>query len=300
MNRYSFACITVAVALLYSATHLAAADDPESSAKDSATYLLPDNTLLGMAEKILYKKTPQEDMYLYLLWPNGKSPKPLPAIVYFTGGGWVNGQPTGMIADAAWFRDAGIIGIAADYRVSSRHHTTPLECVKDGKSAIRYVRAHAKELGIDPKRIIAAGGSAGGHVAAATALDGNDEPGDDLKISSKPDALVLHNPVLGVGFGESFFKEHPECSPLKNVRKGWPPTILSCSTKDDTTPYAGAEQFTQAMKKAGNVCELITVKDAGHSCDWPVTNPNFLPTLTRMADFLRKHDLMPGKERSAK
>ncbi len=248
------------------------------------------------AEKILYKKTPQEAMYLYLLRPTGKSSKPLPAIVYFTGGGWVNGQPTGMIADAAWFRDAGIIGIAADYRVGSRHHTTPLECVKDGKSAIRYVRAHAKELGIDPRRIIAAGGSAGGHVAAASALDGNDEPGEDVKISSKPNALVLHNPVLGLGFGEAFFNEHPECSPIQNVRKGWPPTILSCGTKDDTTPYAGAEQFAEAMQRAGNVCEPITVEDAGHSCDWPVTNPNFLPTLTRMADFLRKHDLMTRKQ----
>ena len=296
MNASWSVCLVFACVLLCAVLQTGATDAPQPAGKGGAIYQLPDNTILGMAEKILYKKTPQEDMYLYLLRPRGKPARPLPAIVYFTGGGWTNGQPTFMIAHAAWFRDEGIIGISADYRVESRHHTTPLECVKDAKSAIRYVRAHAKELGIDPGYIIAAGGSAGGHIAAATVLNGNDEPGEDTTISSKPNALVLHNPVLGEGFGEGFFKQHPECSPMKGVCKGWPPTVLSCGTRDDLTPYAAAVQFTQAMKDAGNECELITVQNAGHSCDWPVTNPNFLPTIKRMAEFLREHGfLFPEK-----
>jgi acetyl esterase/lipase len=264
--------------------------------KDSVTslsgikesYKLSGKNLIVLAEKILYKKTPQEDMYLYLLRPEGKSRIVLPAIVYFTGGGWVNGNVEGQIPNAAWFRDKGIIGIDADYRVKSRHGTTPLECIQDAKSAIRYVRAHARELGIDPERIIAAGGSAGGHLAACTYLDGGDAPGEDLTISSKPDALVLHNPVLGEGFGTDFFALHPEFSPILNVKKGWPPTILSNGTKDNTTPFEVAEKFTVLMQKAGNICELIPVKNADHSCDWPVSNPNFLPTLQRMTDFLRE------------
>jgi acetyl esterase len=202
----------------------------------------------------------------------------LPAIVYFTGGGWVGGDVEGQIPNAAWFRDQGIIGIDADYRVKSRHGTSPIECIQDAKSAIRYVRSHALELGIDPDRIIAAGGSAGGHLAACTFIDGGDTPGEDLKISSKPNALVLHNPVLGEGFGQEFFAEHPEFSPILHVKKGWPPTILSNGTKDNTTPFQAAEKFTRLMKEAGNICELIPVKDADHSCDWPVSNPNFLPT----------------------
>ena len=256
------------------------------------SYKLSGRNLVLLAEKILYKKTPQEDMYLYLLRPAKKTKKALPAIVYFTGGGWVNGEIYGQIPNPAWFRDHGIIGIQADYRVKSRHGTSPMECIEDAKSAIRYVRAHSKELGIDPKRIIAAGGSAGGHIAACTVIDGGDTPGENLKISSKPNGLVLHNPVLGEGFGKGFFDEHPEFSPILKVRKGWPPTILSNGTKDNTTPYEAAVKFTRLMKEAGNICELISVKDADHSCDWPVSNPNFLPNMEQMNIFLKKYKLI--------
>jgi len=259
----------------------------------TSTYLLPDSELIKQTEQVVYKNTPQGNLSLYLLRPPGKSEFPLPAIVYFTGGGWVNGTADGMIANAAWFRDQGIIGITADYRVKNRHGTTPLECVKDGKSAIRYVRAHARELGVDPNRIIAAGGSAGGHLAAATELPGNDETNEDTSVSSKPNALVLHNPVLGEGFGADFFAVHPDCSPILGVCAGWPPTVLSCGTLDHTTPYTVAKEFAQRMQAAGNACELITVTNAEHSCDWPATNANFLPSMTCMAVFLRAHEIIP-------
>jgi acetyl esterase len=252
------------------------------------SYTLPGTKLVTLSTKILYKQTPQGDLYLYLLRPEKTSKKVLPAIVYFTGGGWVGGSVDLQIANAAWFRDQGIIGITADYRVKSRQGTTPLECISDAKSAVRYVRAHAKELGIDPNHIIVAGGSAGGHIAACTVLEGGDEPGENLSISSRANCLVLHNPVLGEGFGKEFFDVHPEFSPIQHIKKGWPPTILSCGTKDGTTPYDVAQKFTTLMKKAGNICELIPVKDADHSCDWPVNNPNFLPTMKRMTEFLKE------------
>lgn len=262
----------------------------------NVSYTLSGVELVALAEKILYKKCPQEDMYLYLLRPEGSSKKPLPAIVYFTGGGWVNGSVDSQIPNAAWFRDHGIIGITADYRVKTRHGTSPIECIRDAKSAVRYVRAHAKALGINPNKIIVAGGSAGGHIAACTAIDGGDEPEENLKISSKANALVLHNPVLGEGFGTAFFTEHPEFSPIFKIHKGMPPTILSCGTKDSTTPFAVAEKFTRLMKDAGNTCELIPVEGADHSCDWPVSNPHFLPTLNRMTQFLLEQKFIPKQK----
>lgn len=274
--------------LIHSKSQIPQKDSVISLVNVRESYKLSGLNLVAISEKILYKKTPQEDMYLYILRPLKNRKKALPAILYFTGGGWVNGAVEYQIPNAAWFRDQGIIGITADYRVKSRHGTTPLECIQDAKSAVRYLRQHSKELGIDPNKIIVAGGSAGGHIAACTFIDGGNAPDEDLKISSKPNALVLHNPVLGEGFGEEFFTAHPEFSPILNVRKGWPPTILSNGTQDGTTPYETAEKYTRLMKEAGNVCELITVKDADHSCDWPVSNPNFMPTLTRMTDFLRE------------
>jgi len=269
---------------------------PQMTKLPKVSYNLPGRELMSLSEKILYKKTPPEELYLYLLRPEGKTKKPLAAIIYFTGGGWVDGSVADQIANAAWFRDHGIIGITADYRVKSRHGTSPIECIRDAKSAVRYIRAHARELGIDPGKIIVAGGSAGGHIAACTAIEGGDEPGEDLLVSSKANALVLHNPVLGEGFGTDFFKEHPEFSPILHISQGMPPAIISCGTADKTTPFAVAQKFTKLMKDSGNVCKLIPVKDAEHSCDWPVTNPNFLPTMSRMFKFLQEQKLIPTRK----
>jgi len=120
---------------------------------------MDDEELLNSAQRIVYKQTPQGEIALFVLRPKAIN-RTLPAVIYFTGGGWREGLPQHMIANAAWFRDRGIIGIAADYRVKSRHGTSPIECVKDAKSAVRFVRTNASQLGIDPDRIIAAGGSA--------------------------------------------------------------------------------------------------------------------------------------------
>src|SRR5665647_1514205 len=117
-------------------------DSVLSLANVAESYKLTGRNLAALSEKILYKKTPQEDMYLYLLRPLHQTTKTLPAIVYFTGGGWVGGEVYDQIPNPGWFRDHGIIGIEADYRVKSRHGTSPIECIQDAKSAIRYVRAH--------------------------------------------------------------------------------------------------------------------------------------------------------------
>src|ERR1700733_10765315 len=86
--------------------------------------------------------------------------------------------------------------IRADYWVKSRHDVTPDACVEDAKSAVRWLRQNAAMLGIDPDRIVASGGSAGGHIAACTACPGLDAEGEDLQVSSRPNALLLFNPVL--------------------------------------------------------------------------------------------------------
>jgi acetyl esterase len=286
-----YLCLISMVCLLCSATPGKSALLTPQPAGDT-TYTQPGKQLVATAKKVLYKKTPQENMYLYILYPQNKSDKPLPAIIYYTGGGWLNGDVADEIPTAAWFRDHGMIGITADYRVKNRHNTTPMEAINDARSAMRYIRGHAKELGIDPQKIVAAGGSAGGHLAICTFLDGGDDPADDLSISTKPNGLVLHNPVLGEGYGAYFLDKHPEFTPLNKVGANWPPTIVSCGTKDGTTPYSGAVKFTQLMQEKDNTCELITVNDADHSCDWPVSNPNFLPTLTRMVNFLGEQHLL--------
>lgn len=118
------------------------------------------------------------------------------AIVFFFGGGWTGGTVKQFEPQAKHFAGKGVVAICADYRVKTRHNTTPFEAIADGKAAIGYVRAHARELGIDGRRIVAAGGSAGGHVAASAALLAP----EDHRIA----ALVLFNPVVdttSAGYG---------------------------------------------------------------------------------------------------
>ena len=148
--------------------------------------------------------------------------------------------------------------------------TTPFECVEDGKSAIRWVRSHAKELGIAPDQIVAAGGSAGGHVAACTGIiQGYDNKNEDLNVSSVPNAMVLLNPVLDTtkqGFGSKKFTpdQQTELSPNHHIREGIVPTIVFHGTADKTVPFENAERFFKLMNEAGNTCELVSAEAKGH------------------------------------
>jgi acetyl esterase len=201
-----------------------------------------------------------------------------PVIVFFFGGGWNSGNPNVLSPHAAYFASRGIVAVAPDYRVRNRQQTTPFESVADGKSAIRYVRAHANELGIDPDRIIASGTSAGGHVAACTAIvPGQEEKGEDTTVSSVPNALALYNPVIDTspaGYGNGRLKERwQEISPLQHVRPGLAPTIVFHGDADKTVPYANAVAFDAAMKKAGNRCELVTLPGVGHGFVPPFSTP---------------------------
>ncbi len=202
-----------------------------------------------------------------------------PAVVFFFGGGWTGGSPGQFEQHCRALAARGMVAITADYRVASRHQVKPTACVADAKSALRYVRAHAARLGVDPKRIAAGGGSAGGHLAAAIAtVPGFEDPGEDTKISSLPNALLLFNPALVLaamdgldpkGFGtqvpaERMGTDPKNLSPAHHVKKGTPPTIIFHGKADTTVPYATAETFTRVMQAAGNRCELVGAEGQVH------------------------------------
>ncbi|MGH9935312.1 MAG: alpha/beta hydrolase, partial [Blastocatellia bacterium] len=155
------------------------------------------SSLPGSEAKV-YKTVGATELLLHIYQPaERQAGAARPAIVFFFGGGWRTGSPAQFAEHCKYLSARGMVAISVEYRVRSRHGVTPRECVADAKSAIRWVRAHARELGVDAQRIVAGGGSAGGHLAAAAALvKGFDESGEDLKISSAPNALVLFNPAL--------------------------------------------------------------------------------------------------------
>jgi acetyl esterase/lipase len=184
-----------------------------------------------------------------------------------------------------------MVAASADYRVRSRDDVSPRECVTDAKSAVRRLRGHAAELGIDPARIAAGGGSAGGHLAAATAvLDAFDPPGEDASVSCRADALVLFNPVLDLGPGtriqqrmEDYWQE---ISPLHNLDSDAPPTVVFVGTDDEVTPAAAAERYRDAMTALGRRCDLHLYEGQGHGFFNHQNRRNYLLTLREADRFL--------------
>jgi len=230
----------------------------------------PSSKSITGAKTHTYKKVGDVELKLYLFEPEGhKSEDSRPAAVFFFGGGW-NGGSTGQFeAHSRYLASRGMIAAVVDYRVKSRHKTTPFECVKDGKSAVRWLRRNAKTLGIDPNRIAAGGGSAGGHVAAAAGTtQGLEEEGQDLNISSVPNALLLFNPVYDngpKGWGHSRVKERwKEISPMHNIRNGAPPTIAFLGTKDKLISVATAETYKRKMEEVGSRCDLHLYEGQEH------------------------------------
>jgi acetyl esterase len=218
-----------------------------------------------------YKQVNSVRLKMHIFEPEGHFATDRRAVVIiFHGGGWTGGNPRRCFPFADYFQQHGMVSISVEYRLLKRNGTsTVFDCVKDGRSAVRYLRQHASELGIDPQKIIVAGCSAGGHVAAGTALfSGVDEASDDTAVSCIPNALVLYYPVIDTsseGYGQMKIGDSwQQISPLHQVRANRPPTIIFHGTADTVTPYAGAVLFRDRMLQAGNRCELVSRKNGVH------------------------------------
>lgn len=238
------------------------------AAKEQAAWSLTDPDVVQRQET--YKQVGEVTLKIDIFEPRSKdSTRQYPAIVFFFGGGWVGGSPSQFYPHCEYLAGRGMIALAADYRVRSRHQTTPVECVRDGKSAVRWVRSHAARLGIDPDRIAAGGGSAGGHVAAAVATtNGFEEPNEDSSVSCRPNTLVLFNPVFDngpQGYGHDRVQDvFPAISPLHNLRPGTPPTCVFLGTQDKLIPVATAKDYQAKMQHNGDRCDLHLYEDQTH------------------------------------
>ena len=218
---------------------------------------------------MLFKVVNGDSLYLHVFRPMA-SKVPTAAIIFFFGGGWQSGSPRQFYQQGEYLASRGMMAISAEYRTGKKYGTSPFDCVEDGKSAIRWVRQHAAALNIDPDKIVASGGSAGGHVAICTTLTNQEfeNPAEDLSISSIPNAVIGYNPVFDTtekGYGHEKVKgRETEISPCHQVKKGMPPMLHFHGKSDVTVPFENAERFTTLMKEAGNECELIAFEGANH------------------------------------
>jgi acetyl esterase/lipase len=295
--RLALALLSVCVAL--------SAGAQEKTAKKKAGGYPP---VIEGTKSETYRKVGDTELKAWIFEPAAKGTKPLPAIVFFFGGGWVGGSPTQFEPQSRHLAGRGMIAIVADYRVKTRQDAKPADCVSDAKACVRWVRMNAARLGIDPQRIAVGGGSAGGHLAASTAtLPGLDTAQDDKSVSCIPDALVLFNPGTVMapfpgldlkGFGAGLDKakfgcEPTEISPLHHVKKGTPPTIIFHGKADTTVPYTTVEKFAEVMKTAGNRCELVGYEGQPHGF---FNKAKYAETLAATDAFLVSLGYLPAKK----
>ena len=225
-----------------------------------------------VGEPHVYKKVEDRELKLYVVKPEGwKASDTRPCIVFFHGGGWTGGTPSQFNDHSQYLATRGMVCVQVQYRLIEKGEKgPPVNCVRDAKSSMRWVRSHAKELGIDTKRIAAGGGSAGGHLAAFVGMvDGGDDPQDDLKVSPKPNALVLFNPVFDngpdKGWGTARVGDrYKEFSPAHNITKDDPPAIVFLGTEDKLIPVSVVERFKANMEKVGVRCDAHFYEGQGH------------------------------------
>jgi len=241
-----------------------------------------------------YKHTDALRLEFFMFYPEDfKQGDTRPAVLFFFGGGWKGGHANQFYPQSAYLKSRGIIAICANYR-TEKDGALPYTCVQDAKSAVRFIRENAKAIGVNPNKLAVGGGSAGGHLAAATAtIKKFDSEEDNLSFSAVPNALVLFNPVYdngpnGYGYErvQGYYKDF---SPIDNLQGKLPPTIVFMGDNDKHTPVATTVLYEKRMKANGNRCETYIYENQKHgffNLHNTKESTYFIDTVEKMDAFL--------------
>lgn len=237
---------------------------------------------------LVYVEGGHERHKLDLFVPENAS-GPLPLIIWVHGGGWQNGSKEGCPPLRAGYTTKGYAVASINYRLSG-HAPFPAQ-IEDCKAAIRWLRAHAQEYGLDPKRFGAWGSSAGGHLVALLGTSGDVKEfdvGANLNQSSRVQAVCdYYGPtdftvfVTTPGYERHADEESPEAkllggavlknrdnatrvNPITYVSRDDPPFLIVHGDQDRTVPLNQSELLFTAMKKAGTTVHFHTIHGAGH------------------------------------
>lgn len=233
-----------------------------------------------------------------LLVPRTQEAKP--AIVYYPGGGFTSANHEKFIEMRMALAKAGFVVAAAEYRTVPDRYPA---LINDAKAAVRYLRAHARQFGIDPQRIGVIGDSAGGYVAQMMGTTNGEkqfDTGDFTEVSSDvqaaatiygisnlmnigegypeaiqevhkspavTEALLIHGPAFADFAGESILSDPQkalEASPIGHIKQGMPPFLIMHGSADKLVSPVQSEQFYRALTEKGNQADFIEVEGAGH------------------------------------
>jgi alpha-L-fucosidase 2 len=240
---------------------------------------------------IEYGTAAGESLKLDAYVPDGAGP--FPAVILVHGGGWTSGDKSGgpkkgyMAPMHEPLQKAGFAWFSINYRLAPKHRYPA--CIEDVETAIRWVKAHAKEYRLDPKRIALSGESAGGHLVGLAAVRMDDSTRlaavvpfygvFDMTQGLAPGANLRTNFVAL--FGRTSFDTEAEAvlrdaSPLLRVKRGLPPILLVHGDGDKTVPYEQSARFLAKLREAGVPSELITIPGGPHGMlPWATIAPDF-------------------------
>ena len=263
--------ILVALTLVFGVTERAGDNGATSSSRAIALSELWEDTELtqGLPHSFrIYQRFPlsnglTEQLRLYLVHPREwRTSDRRQVVVFIHGGGWGQGDPDQWFPQCRYFALRGIVGASVQYRLTTGTNNIDA-CLADCQAAIAYLRRHASELGVDPKRIAVVGESAGGHLAAALGTVTVDAGLSE----SVPDALVLLNPItdLTTRREERLGSAAEKLSPLQHISKRTPPTLLIHGNADSVVDIRHSQAFHQRLLELGNQSRLIEVPGADHA-----------------------------------
>lgn len=261
----------------------------EAEAAKKAPAITPDKV-------VPYRSVDGKDLVLNCFFPkNWKASDTRPAIIFFHGGGWSAGAPTQFYIHARYYSDRGFVTICPSYRLGKTGEDI-YNGVADAKSAVRFIRSHAAEFGLNPDRMTFAGSSAGAHLSLSAMLsDEVNNPGDDLKISTAPQGIILFCPVVNCGpegyapayrrLGETY----PKVSPAGLLREKMAPMIMLLGSKDSILTEAKANAFADAVAAKGSSCQVVMFPDLKHGAFY--AEKNFLAASEAINKFLAANKL---------
>ncbi|WP_198342281.1 alpha/beta hydrolase [Pedobacter psychrophilus] len=206
-----------------------------------------------------YKNINGEQLKLDVYQPSTKTGN-APVIIFFHGGGFVTGNKEQMKEQCLFFSERGFVTVSANYHLLPKGDPSAqsqvAQCIRDAKSAVRWIKENAEKLQLDTNMVLLGGGSAGGFLATEVALNNDiNENSDNFKISTKAKALVLYNPAY---IPEKRYNPNV----LNLVNKLTPPSILFFGSEDKFKP--GGEEFLKLLNQNKITSELWVAKGENH------------------------------------
>ncbi len=262
-------------------------------------------------DSVIYKTVGEYELKLYVCYPPGFQPGDnRTAVVLIHGGGWRGGRPSLFYPQCRYYASRGAVAFCVQYRLVKENGPTVSDCIKDCKSAMRFIRAYADSFGIDPGKLAVMGDSAGGHLAACMGVtDGHNDPADDMSVSAVADAIVLYNPVVDLTVARwlGLFKNNEsgtaleqarDASPLFDITKNEPPCMVMHGYDDTVVPPSQSVDFARLMAGNNNKCDLMLIGGAKHAfviANYTATDEMVVRSIRAGDNFLVSLGMLAGE-----